>query len=51
VDEYGIAGGLRGSPIELVRAEVSDLLVPAGAEIILEGEVPVDDCILRRPVW
>jgi UbiD family decarboxylase len=44
MDEYDIAGGLRGSPIELVRAEVSNLLVPASAEIILEGEVPVDDC-------
>jgi 4-hydroxy-3-polyprenylbenzoate decarboxylase len=43
VDEYDIAGGLRGSPIELVIAEESDLLVPACAEIILEGEIPVDD--------
>lgn len=43
VNEYNIAGGLRGSPIELVHAETSDLLVPACAEIILEGEVPVDD--------
>lgn len=43
VNEYDIGGGLRGSPIELVHAETSDLLVPSCAEIILEGEVPVDD--------
>jgi UbiD family decarboxylase len=43
VNEYDIAGGLRGSPIEVVRAETSDLTVPACAEIILEGEIPVDD--------
>jgi UbiD family decarboxylase len=43
VAEYDIAGGLSRSPIEVVRAEASDLLVPACSEIILEGEVSVDD--------
>lgn len=42
VDEYNIAGGLRGAPIPVVRAELSDLLVPAQAEIIIEGEMPID---------
>jgi UbiD family decarboxylase len=42
VSEYDIAGGLRGAPIDLVRAELSDLLVPAHAEIIIEGEIPTD---------
>ncbi|MBW2056662.1 MAG: UbiD family decarboxylase [Deltaproteobacteria bacterium] len=36
------AGGLNGAPIELVRCETSDLLVPANAEIVIEGEVPLD---------
>jgi 4-hydroxy-3-polyprenylbenzoate decarboxylase len=39
VTEYDMAGGLRGTPIELVRAETSDLLVPADAEVVIEGEV------------
>jgi UbiD family decarboxylase len=39
VDEITIAGGLKGAPIEMVRAKTSDLLVPAHAEIIIEGEV------------
>lgn len=42
VDEYDIAGGLRGAPIEVVQAELSDLLVPAHAEIVIEGEMPID---------
>lgn len=42
VDEYDIAGGLKGSPVELVKAELSDLLVPAHAEIVIEGEMPTD---------
>lgn len=43
VNEFDIAGGLAGSPIEVVRAEDSDLPVPACAEIVLEGEIPIDD--------
>ncbi len=38
-DERGIMGGLLGEPLELVKCETSDLLVPAHAEIILEGEI------------
>ena len=43
-DESALAGGLRGRAIELVRCETSDLLVPARAEIIIEGEV-LPDCV------
>jgi 4-hydroxy-3-polyprenylbenzoate decarboxylase len=42
VDEITVAGGLKGEPIELVRAKTVDLLVPANAEIIIEGEVLPD---------
>ena len=42
VDEYDIAGGLKGAPLEVVKAELSDLLVPAHAEIVVEGEMPLD---------
>ena len=37
VDEYDIAGALLGHPVELVHARTVDILVPASAEIILEG--------------
>lgn len=42
VDEYTLAGGLAGEPIELMRCKTVDLEVPAGAEIILEGRVRTD---------
>lgn len=40
VDEYEVAGALRGDPLEVVSAETIDLDVPASAEIVIEGEVP-----------
>src|SRR5438093_6455389 len=39
MSEYEAAGAWRGSPTELVKCETNDLLVPANAEIIIEGEV------------
>jgi 2,5-furandicarboxylate decarboxylase 1 len=38
-DERAIMGGLLGEPLELVKCETSDVLVPAHAEMILEGEI------------
>ena len=38
-DERAIMGGLLGEPLELVKCETSDVLVPAQAELILEGEI------------
>jgi 4-hydroxy-3-polyprenylbenzoate decarboxylase len=40
--EYGVAGVLRGEPVDLVRCETSDLLVPATAEIVIEGRISPD---------
>jgi 4-hydroxy-3-polyprenylbenzoate decarboxylase len=38
VDEMVVAGGLKGMPIEVVKAKTVDLMVPANAEFIIEGE-------------
>jgi len=38
-DERAIMGGLLGEPLELVRCETSELLVPAHAEMVLEAEI------------
>ena len=38
-DEYEIAGALRGTPTPVVRARTCDIMVPATAEIVLEGEI------------
>ncbi|MGI9309597.1 MAG: UbiD family decarboxylase domain-containing protein, partial [Gammaproteobacteria bacterium] len=43
VDEMSIAGGLAGQAIEVVKSETNDFMVPAHAEMIVEGEVPLDD--------
>ncbi|HZD40014.1 MAG TPA: UbiD family decarboxylase [Terriglobales bacterium] len=37
VDEFHVAGGLRGAPVDLVKCESIDLEVPASAEIVIEG--------------
>ncbi|MBI2832089.1 MAG: UbiD family decarboxylase [Chloroflexi bacterium] len=42
VDEYTIAGGIAGEPVELVKCKTVDIEVPATAEIVIEGELPVD---------
>lgn len=39
-DEVAFAGGLKQTPIDLVECETNDLLVPATAEIVIEGTIP-----------
>ncbi|MCL6592762.1 MAG: UbiD family decarboxylase [Alicyclobacillus sp.] len=39
LDELAAAGGLRGEPVDVVKCETHDLLVPATAEIVLEGYI------------
>ncbi|MFQ6011419.1 MAG: UbiD family decarboxylase, partial [Nitrososphaerales archaeon] len=39
VDEIAVAGGLRGSPFDIVKCETNDLEVPASSEIVIEGLV------------
>jgi len=39
VDEVAVAGALVGSPINVVQARTVDLMVPAEAEIVIEGLV------------
>jgi len=49
VEEYLIAGFLRGAPVELVRCETVDLEVPAHAEFILEGYVSLGELRSEGP--
>ncbi|GFK94601.1 3-octaprenyl-4-hydroxybenzoate carboxy-lyase [Fundidesulfovibrio magnetotacticus] len=39
VDELTVAGALAGSPVEVVRCKTVDLLVPAHAQVIVEGTI------------
>jgi UbiD family decarboxylase len=40
VSEYDYAGALRGEPVEVIRAPLTGLPVPATSEIVVEGEIP-----------
>ncbi len=40
--ELAVAGGLAGAPIDVVRCKTVDLVVPAWAEIVIEGEISTD---------
>jgi 4-hydroxy-3-polyprenylbenzoate decarboxylase len=42
VDEFDVAGGLAGEPIEVVKGRTVDLRVPAQAEIVIEGQIDLD---------
>ena len=41
-DEIGIAGGLKGKPVDVVKCETVDLEVPATTEIVIEGRMLPD---------
>ena len=49
LSEYQFAGLLRGAKTELVKCLGSDLQVPAGAEIVLEGVIHADETALEGP--
>ncbi|MEE2969890.1 MAG: UbiD family decarboxylase [Pseudomonadota bacterium] len=42
LDELSVAGGLVGSPINVVKARTVDLMVPAEAEIVIEGYIDTE---------
>ena len=39
INEMDVIGGFRGEPLEVVKCETVDLVVPATSEIVIEGEV------------
>ena len=49
LDEYAVAGALRGAPVELVPCETVPLEVPATSEIVLEGEIPANFTEMEGP--
>jgi 4-hydroxy-3-polyprenylbenzoate decarboxylase len=49
VDELDVAGGLAGAPINVAKAKTVDLLVPAEAEIVIEGLIDTEYCEPEAP--
>jgi len=50
VSELGIAGALMGEPLEVVKCETSDLVVPAYTEIVIEGKIDLDAKFNEGPI-
>jgi 4-hydroxy-3-polyprenylbenzoate decarboxylase len=49
IDEFMLAGFLRGRPVELVKARTVDLEVPARAEIVIEGYIERGSLVPEGP--
>lgn len=39
LDEFAVAGGLAGEPMDMVKCKTVDVEVPANAEIVIEGRI------------
>ena len=49
IEEYLFAGILRGEPVEVVKSITNDIMVPAHAEIVIEGYVLRDETRWEGP--
>jgi 4-hydroxy-3-polyprenylbenzoate decarboxylase len=49
MDELHVAGGLVGAPINVVKAKTVDLLIPAEAEIVVEGLIDTEELEPEAP--
>lgn len=49
-DDWRVAGGLRGAPVELVRCRTIGLEVPATAEVVIEFEVDLNNATSEGPL-
>jgi 2,5-furandicarboxylate decarboxylase 1 len=49
-NDWEVAGGLRGAPVELTRCKTCDLEVPATAEVVIEFEVDMDKTVMEGPL-
>lgn len=41
-DEFAVASGIAGEPLEVVKCKTVDLVVPAYSEIVIEGRASID---------
>ena len=49
-NDFEVAGGLRGAPVELVRCKTIDLEVPAHAEFVIEFEADFTKEVMEGPL-
>ena len=48
-DEMGYWGIFAGEPLKVVKCETNDILVPASAEVVIEGEIDLEERKLEGP--
>lgn len=49
-NDFEVAGGLRGKPVELVKCRTNDVEVPARAEVVIEFEVDFGTTVMEGPL-
>src|SRR4051812_14885703 len=49
-NDWEVAGGLRGAPVELAKCKTCDLEVPATAEVVIEFEVDMNKTVMEGPL-
>jgi 4-hydroxy-3-polyprenylbenzoate decarboxylase/2,5-furandicarboxylate decarboxylase 1 len=49
-NDWQIAGGIRGQPVELVRCQSIELEVPATAELVIEFEIDLNKFVSEGPL-
>lgn len=49
-NDWAVAGGLRGAPVELTRCKTCDIEVPASSEVVIEFEVNLDKTVMEGPL-
>src|SRR5712691_7687158 len=49
-NDWTVAGGLRGAPVELARCVTCDVDVPATSEVVIEFEVDLNQTVLEGPL-
>jgi 4-hydroxy-3-polyprenylbenzoate decarboxylase len=49
ISEFDSAGGIRGESVQVVRGPLTGLPFPAGAEVVLEGEMPPGELLPEGP--
>ena len=48
VSEYEVMGAMRGEPVPLIKCETNDLMVPADAEMVIEGFIDPDPATFEQ---
>ena len=49
-DDWSLAGGLRGEPVELVKCRTVDIEVPATAEVVFELKINYQEEVMEGPM-